>query len=356
MMDGSDERGLRRAFYGVGLAAVLFYLLRELAPILRPLALAAFLAYVIAPLYTRWRQHLPRTAAILATVGTVMGVVYVLGLIVYVNAVELYNELPALTARGGELVERADRYAHDVLPPGGWERLFRPGAPLIDPGKVRGWALEFVNAVAGLLVETVAVGFLLVFVLIEAPRLPARVRAGLGPERAERFLAGAAAVNAALYGYVRVKLLASLALALPVTLVLWLCDVRFALLWGTLTFLGNFVPYLGSVAAWSLPVTFAFLTAAGPAAPVAAAALLLALHVASATAFEPALAARAVGLSPLVVLLGLAFWGLVWGLVGLLLAVPLTAAVKIVLDHVPGGAPVAALLGDSTDKDDEKAG
>jgi predicted PurR-regulated permease PerM len=341
---------LRRAFSAVALAAVVFFLLRELAPILRPLFLAIFLACGITPLYTRWRRRLPLSLAVVATVGSLMGVLYLFGLLVYANVVDLNNELPGLLTRGRTLLDRADRYAHDVLPAGAWERLVRPEAPLVEAQKVRDLALGAVNVVAGLLIEVFVVGFLLVFVMIEGPRLPERVRAGFGPERAERILTAAAAVNRALYGYIRVKVIASLALALPVTLILWLCGVRFALLWGALTFLGNFIPYIGSIAAFTLPTSFAFLTSDTLAGPVVAATLLLVCHVLSATALEPSLAGRAVGLSPLVVLLGLAFWGMVWGLVGLFLAVPLTATVKIVLENVPGGAALAALMSDRDDR------
>jgi predicted PurR-regulated permease PerM len=72
----------------------------------------------------------------------------------------------------------------------------------------------------------------------------------------------------------------------------------------------------------------------------------LALHLVCSWVFEPALASRVVRLSPLMILLGLAFWGQLWGLVGLFLAVPLTATVRVVLENVPGGAPLAALFSD----------
>ncbi len=59
---------------------------------------------------------------------------------------------------------------------------------------------------------------------------------------------------------------------------------------------------------------------------------------------EPRLTARAVDLSPLVVLIALAFWGLCWGVVGMVLAVPLTVMVKIVFENVPLTRPLARLM------------
>jgi predicted PurR-regulated permease PerM len=73
--------------------------------------------------------------------------------------------------------------------------------------------------------------------------------------------------------------------------------------------------------------------------------LLLADHVLSANLIEPPLTGKAVDLSPLVVLLALAFWGSCWGLEGMLLAVPPTVVVRIVLDNLLGTRPIARLMG-----------
>ena len=55
---------------------------------------------------------------------------------------------------------------------------------------------------------------------------------------------------------------------------------------------------------------------------------------------------RLLGLSPLIVLIGLAFWSLLWGLVGMVLAVPLTVIFKIILEHTPATRPIASLMSD----------
>ena len=79
--------------------------------------------------------------------------------------------------------------------------------------------------------------------------------------------------------------------------------------------------------------------------PAAVAGLLLACHLASASVAEPLILGRAVGLSPLVILGSLAFWGLLWGIPGMFLAVPLTAVAVIVMGQFPPTRPVARLIG-----------
>ena len=136
----------------------------------------------------------------------------------------------------------------------------------------------------------------------------------------------------------------SLVLAVPVGLALWAVGVKFALLWAILTFLCNFIPYIGSVIAYTLPVGFAFLMYGIRWEPITAAVLLLLCQVGSASVAEPMIIGKAVGLSPLVILASLAFWGLLWGIPGMFLAVPLTVVAMIVLDHFESTRSVAKLF------------
>jgi AI-2 transport protein TqsA len=77
---------------------------------------------------------------------------------------------------------------------------------------------------------------------------------------------------------------------------------------------------------------------------VAAAVLLAVWHGLSASVIEPMILGRAVGLSPLVILAALSVWGLLWGLPGMFLAVPLTVVLKIVFENIEATRPVARLL------------
>ena len=111
-----------------------------------------------------------------------------------------------------------------------------------------------------------------------------------------------------------------------------------------LTFLCNFIPYIGAAVSYSLPVGFAFLLF-GPAwESFVAAVLLLVCHGASASVAEPMIIGSAVGISPLVILGSARFWGLLWGIPGMFLAVPLTVVSILVMDHFEQTRAVARLL------------
>ena len=162
---------------------------------------------------------------------------------------------------------------------------------------------------ADALLEACVVALYLLFLLLEGSRFPDRVRRAYPPERAEEILDIAGQVSGAIISYLRAKVKSSLVIAIPVGIVLWLVGVKFALLWAILTFLCNFIPYIGSVIAYTFPVGFAFLFYGVRWEPITAAILLLLIHVGSASVVEPMIIGNAVGVSPLVILASLALWG-----------------------------------------------
>jgi predicted PurR-regulated permease PerM len=116
-------------------------------------------------------------------------------------------------------------------------------------------------------------------------------------------------------------------------------------MWGVLIFLFNFIPYIGSLVAVSLPIILSFLQYADePWKPLLITVLLLLVQRVVDNYIEPRLTGRKLGVSPLIVLLSLAFWGWLWGIVGMILAVPLTVIGKIILENIPETKPLATLL------------
>jgi AI-2 transport protein TqsA len=324
-------------------AAAVWYLMLQLAPVLRPLLIAAILAYVLMPYHARLRRHVGTPASLFILASSSAGVLVVLGFVTYASILALDEEVPHLQKRAGELGSQAERalaeYAPWVAPAddqrSGRTRLNEQIAEVVRPA---------LNVAAKTALEACVVALYLLFLLIEGSRIPDRIRRAYAPARAEAILQVGGAVNAAVISYLKAKVKSSLVLAVPVALVLWAVGVKFALLWGVLTFLCNFIPYIGTVVAYSLPTGFAFLSFGPSWEAFAAAGLLLVCHVGSASVVEPLIIGSAVGVSPLVILGSLAFWGLLWGIPGMFLAVPLTVVAIIVMDHFHQTRPVARLL------------
>jgi AI-2 transport protein TqsA len=325
--------------------AAAWFLLNELAALLRPLFLAVLLAYVILPMHQRLRQHVP--APVATAVIAIGSVVVLLGLaeLVTASARRLTHELPRLTDRGTELVGEIRAY-YESIP---WLKralgdLHEEAFPA--PDQVQAVVRGALSHVAGTLGEALVVGLYLLFILVEAGRFPRRIRSTFPDQKAEGILTTVDIINEHITRYLRAKVLSSFFLAVPVTVVLLIFNVKLALLWGLLTFLFNFIPYIGSVLGFGLPVLFAFLDLPSPGTAAIAAALVLTCHLLSAAFVEPSILGKAVGVPPLVILMALTFWGLCWGVGGMLLAVPLTVMLKIVMEHVEATRPVARLLGE----------
>jgi AI-2 transport protein TqsA len=337
-----DEATVRTVASVVIAAAAGWYLLIQLAPLLRPLLIAALLAYVLMPTHAHLRQRLGTPASLVVLAVTTAGALVLLGFVTYASALALADDLPTLQKRAGDLAVGAEdeiaayvpwALPDDRKPPP--DRINEHLGRLVQP---------LLNAAAVLALESCVVALYLLFLLVEGSRLPDRVRNAYPPERADEILRIAGQVNAAVISYLKAKVKSSLVLAVPVGLVLWVVGVKFALLWAILTFFSNFVPYIGTAVAYSLPVGFAFVWFGPSWEPFVAAGLLLVCHVSSASLVEPMILGNAVGVSPLVILGALAFWGLMWGIPGMILAVPLTVVSILVMDHFEQTRPVARML------------
>jgi AI-2 transport protein TqsA len=327
------------------IATTSWYLLKELGPLLRPLVLAIFLAYLVVPLFQRLHARISATAAAIVIVGGTLAVLWGLATMVYGSVVDLNADLPRLIGRARSLLGGVQAYGRAHLPKSLLEASAHAG-----PAEAHGWETlrslmrSLVSLAAGMLAEALVVGVYLVFLLLELRQFPRRIRAGFGPEQSEAILKVIGRINAATTSYLRAKVVSSLLAAVPSAVVLWAFGVRYPVMWGVLVFLGNFIPYFGSLVAVLLPVLLAFLDLEPAWKPVTVTVLLILIQMVTGNLIEPALTGKAVDLSPLVTLLALAFWGLCWGMTGMLLAIPLTAMLKIVWENMAYTRPLAALM------------
>jgi len=145
--------------------------------------------------------------------------------------------------------------------------------------------------------------------------------------------------------YLGIKALASLAIGIVTALILLAFKVEFAVTWGFLTILLNFIPTLGPITAISLPTIIAIIQYPGVLMPLAVAVSLIALHSGISSFLEPRFLGERLDLNFFVIFLSLFFWGWMWGAAGVLLAVPVTAILKIIMERIPATARIAMLLG-----------
>lgn len=323
-------------------AAAAWYLMHALVNVLRPLMVAVFLAYVLLPYHARLRKWFGAPLSIGLIAAVTATALLGLGFAVAFSMIELTDDIPELQGQVEQFATECELFVKEHAP-------WLAGSHEVPISKrfsdfAQGIVPALLSAGRDTILEAFIVALYLLFLLLGASHFPERIRKAYPHERADEILQLAGQVNAAIIGYLKAKVKSSLLLALPSGIVLFALGVKFALLWTILIFLCNFVPYVGSVIGYVLPVGFAFVQQGFVWQPITAAALLLAIQVLSATIIEPTVLGNAVGLSPLVILAALAFWGLLWGLEGMILAVPLTQVSVIVMRHFDGSRPLADLI------------
>jgi predicted PurR-regulated permease PerM len=145
------------------------------------------------------------------------------------------------------------------------------------------------------------------------------------------------------FQYLKVKSLMSLGTGIGVGLFLTVLGIDYAVLWGLLAFLLNFVPNIGSLLAAVPPVALGLLDY-GIGRAVVVAIAIIAVNMRVSNVLEPRLMGRSFGMSPWMVFVALLFWAYVLGSVGMILAIPLTVALKLGLEMSDRTKWLAALM------------
>jgi predicted PurR-regulated permease PerM len=153
------------------------------------------------------------------------------------------------------------------------------------------------------------------------------------------------AIHRQVQKYIVIKTLMSLANGLVVFVILTAFGVDFAAVHGFLAFLLNYIPNFGSFIAAAIRVLLTFVQFGSPWLALAVLVTTVGADTLLGSFLEPRLMGRQLDLSPLVVFFALVFWGWLWGVPGMVLAVPITGVMKIVCDNVPSLRFVGVLMG-----------
>ena len=185
----------------------------------------------------------------------------------------------------------------------------------------------------------------LMFMMLEAPTLDDKINKAFGrnSERVRKILSS---ISEQVSQYLSTLTLISFATGLCAWLVLALLEVKLAAGWGVLTFLLNFIPTVGSIIATIPPVVMAIIQfSPGLFKPMLVLLLLTAIQQVIGNFITPKVMGDKLGVSPVVILLSLLLWTMIWGIPGALLSTPIISIIKIVCENIPGLRTIAILIG-----------
>jgi predicted PurR-regulated permease PerM len=218
---------------------------------------------------------------------------------------------------------------------------------MIDPSAAMGLASSILKGFGNLLSKMFLILLAVLFILTEAAGFMEKLKSlnkNDSREEAPDENTFAEDFVEKLRNYMGIKTIMSMITGTIIGIALWLTGVDYPVLWGTLAFMLNYIPNIGSIIA-AVPAILLTLVQLGFNSALLVGAIFLAVNIGIGSFLEPKYMGKGLGLSIVVVFVSLVFWGWVLGPVGMLLSVPLTITVKLALDSKPETKNLGNLLG-----------
>ncbi len=333
-----------------------------------PLAFAVVIAFALTPVVSFLRNRgLPNLVAVLGAVTVAFVAIGMFLLVVAAQVGTLARDLPTFQAN---IVSKLDAVQDSGDGTGVIARLTRmvteigdritsgqpddPGAA--DPQPVQVQVLNDRNAfevlrdlvlplvgpigTAGLVIVVV------IFMLLERDELRDRFIRLLGTNDIHKSTQVMEDAGSRVARYLLIQLLVNVIYALPIGLGLWLIGVPNAALWGMLTLVLRFVPYIGSIMAAAFPLLLSFAASPDWSMVLWTATLFIIVELITSNVIEPWLYGSRTGVSPLAIIVSAIFWTWIWGPMGLVLSTPLTVCLVVLGRHIPQFEVFNILFGD----------
>lgn len=319
--------------------------------VIETVLVSILLATLLAPgveLLRRWR--LPRSLGAFLMVALLLASVYLAFLLFYSRTEDFVNELPRYSriVRNGILqirrsAEQFQRQTEQMIPPNP-ERV--QTVTVAEPSWFSGYLFPGFETVYNFLVTASFIPFLVFFMLTWKDHLRSRFLEAFEEERQPAIAQSLTSIAAMVRGYILANVLVGLILSVLSAILFLALGLRFPFILGFLSGFLSLIPYLGVVLAAAGPVLVAVgqFHTAGPYLILLGS--LVGLHLFALNVLLPKMVGARVHLNPVAVTLAILIWGWMWGAMGLVLAIPITAAAKAVCDNVPGLVPFGKLLGE----------
>jgi len=306
-----------------------------------PILLAVFITILTSPLLI-WLQDkgLNSGLALMGIMTMLILILGMLGVLVSASLNDFTMNLPMYEDKFRSTMGATLK----VLQDNGFDFVDESISEFIDPSKMAAFASSIIKGFGSALTNSFMILLLVVFMLAEASVLPKKLQS----------INADASVHAREFidnvkQYMKIKSVFSLITGLLIYLSMLAMGLDYALLWGVLAFMLNFVPNIGSIIA-AIPAVLLGFVQLGFIGALEVGAIFMIVNIILGSILEPKYMGQGLGLSTLVVFLSLLFWGWVFGPVGMLLSIPLTIMLKLALQTNLQTQWIAVLLG-SYDKD-----
>ena len=305
-----------------------------------PFLLAVFIAMIVSPLLDCLKQRrVPSSIAIVLIISLILLVGLILGAVIGSSVDSFRQDIPVYSAKlavMSEAIQQGLAQWGVAIDTQQWQNSF-------DPSAVMRWVGSALASFGNVMTNSVLILITVIFILAENTSFGDKLRIARGDQDTQAWLAE---LSSSIHGYLAIK--AAISAVTGVLIYLWLTilGVDYAVLWGLIAFLLNFVPTVGSFIA-AVPAVLLALVQLGLGSAGLTLLGFAVVNFLMGSAIEPRWMGKGLNLSPLVVFVSLVFWGWVLGPVGMLLSIPLTIMVKIALGANEGTRWLSVMLGGS---------
>ncbi len=328
-------------------AVVTAAILKISGSVLLPLTIAILFALVFEPVVSLLNRKfkIPWFAGILLVIIVAAIGVTVLGSILFSSLKTILLQYPKYEERFLKIYEGIAQIMQ--LPFNADYTLFENlWGQLGVRSTIQSLAFSLSNSFISFLQDGVVVILFIVFFLLELRFLREKVEYAFENRFSGKITLIISDIISQITRYLSVKFFISLLTGVLVYFGMLLIGLDFPVVWGFISFVLNFIPNFGSIAAGVLAAVFSlvqFWPEPGPVISVIV--LMLGVNMVLGNFVEPKVQGKNLGLSPFVIVAALSVWGWIWGFAGLILAVPMMVILKIVCENVLLLHPLSVLMG-----------
>jgi predicted PurR-regulated permease PerM len=319
--------------------------LKLTSAVVLPFSIALLLAFVTYPVIKGLEKlHFPRFLSIFVIVMIIIAGMYIFTMVLFTSGKTIVSYYHKIESRLTEIYIWIATvfelsYSEDL------NFLENLWAQLGVRTWVRQFTFTFSNFFFQFIRNAVLIVLFMAFILTEASTFKEKLEAAL-EDRSDRIDRMGHDIMNQVSRYLAAKFFISVANGLVVAIPLYFVGLEFAVIWGILQFVLNFIPTLGSIAAGVIVSLFALIQFWPEPGPIILVILImLGANMIIGNILDPKIIGEHVGISPLMVLVSLMVWGFIWGFAGMVVAVPMMVIIKIVCENIPILAPVSILIG-----------
>jgi predicted PurR-regulated permease PerM len=320
------------------------YFLKATAAVFAPIVFAVMISFMLFPVMQKMeRHHIPRTLAVIIIMSVLAIVVYFI-VVIAQNSFNLFiNNYPRYLQQfqeiyydfSNKLIEKFELQVQpDIFAGTNWPRL------------VQTYVISFSSSLTKMAGYTLLIFIFMFFLFLEYPYLNDKIKEAFSFREAKKFNIISTRILNLVGRYFFIKLIISFLTGLEVWGALKLLGVDFALVWGGIAFALNFVPTVGSTVVVIL-ISIQGIVQFYPEVflPTLVFLLNLGIQQLMGNLIEPRIQGSNLNLSPVLILISLAFWAWLWGPLGAILAVPITVMLRVMFSYFDSTKFISILMG-----------